>query len=40
MSWRSVTVSEQRQRFLEDDQLNYYPVTDVAQWKERLPSKH
>ena len=40
MSWRSITVSEQRQKFLEDDQLNYYPFTDVTQWIEHLPSKH
>jgi len=30
MPWRGVTVSEQRQRFLEDYQLNYYPVTELA----------
>ena len=31
MPWRGVTVSEQRQRFLEDYQLNYYPVTELAE---------
>ena len=31
MPWRGVTVSEQRQRFLEDYQLNYYSVTDLAE---------
>jgi len=30
MPWRGVTVSEQRQRFLEDYKLNYYSVTDLA----------
>ncbi len=36
MPWRGVTVSEQRQRFLEDYQLNYYSVTELA---ERLASQ-
>jgi transposase len=31
MPWRGVTVSEQRQRFLEDHKLNYYSVTDLAE---------
>jgi len=31
MPWRGVTVSEQRQRFLEDYQLNCYSVTDLAE---------
>jgi len=31
MPWRGVTVSEQRQRFLEDYQLNYYSVTELAE---------
>ena len=31
MPWKGVTVSEQRQRFLEDYQLNYYPVTEQAE---------
>ena len=31
MPWRGVTVSEQRQRFLEDHQLNYYSVTELAE---------
>ena len=31
MPWRGVTVSEQRQRFIEDYQLNYYSVTDLAE---------
>ncbi len=31
MPWKGVTVSEQRQRFLEDHQLNYYSVTDLAE---------
>jgi transposase InsO family protein len=31
MPWKGVTVSEQRQRFLEDYQLNYYAVTDLAE---------
>ena len=31
MPWKGVTVSEQRQRFLEDYQLNYYSVTELAE---------
>jgi len=31
MPWRGVTVSEQRQRFLEDYQLHYYSVSDLAE---------
>jgi len=31
MPWRGVTVSEQRQRFLEDYQLKYYSVTELAE---------
>jgi len=31
MPWKGVTVSEQRQRFLEDYQLNYYPITELAE---------
>jgi len=31
MPWRGVTVSEQRQRFLEDYQLNYYSITELAE---------
>ena len=31
MPWRGVTVSEQRQRFLEDYELNYYSVTELAE---------
>jgi len=31
MPWRGVTVSEQRQRFLEDYQLNYYSVTELTE---------
>ena len=30
MPWKGVTVSEQRQRFLEDYQLNYYSITEFA----------
>jgi len=30
MPWKGVTVSEQRERFIEDYQLNYYSVTDLA----------
>ena len=30
MPWRDVTVSEQRQRFIEDYLLNYYSVTELA----------
>ena len=31
MPWRGVTVNEQRQRFLEDYQLNYYSVIELAE---------
>ena len=31
MPWRGVTVSEQRQRFIEDYLLNYYSVTELAE---------
>lgn len=31
MPWKGVTVSEQRQRFLEDYQLKYYSVTELAE---------
>ena len=31
MHWRGVTLSEQRQRFLEDYQLNYYPGSELAE---------
>ena len=31
MPWRGVTVSEQRQRFLEDYQSNFYSITDLAE---------
>jgi transposase InsO family protein len=31
MPWRGVTVSERRQRFLEDYQLKYYSVTELAE---------
>jgi len=31
MPWKGVTVSEQRQRFLEDYLLNYYSVTELAE---------
>ncbi len=31
MPWRGVTVSEQRQRFIEDFELNYYSVTELAE---------
>ena len=30
MPWRGVTVSEQRERFLADYQLNYYSITKLA----------
>ena len=30
MPWKGVTVSEQRQRFLEDYLLNYYTITELA----------
>ena len=31
MPWRGVIVSEQRQRILEDNELNYYSFTDLAE---------
>ena len=31
MPWRGVTVSEQRERFLEDYQLNYYSLSELAE---------
>ena len=31
MPWRGVSVSEQRPRFLEDYQLNYYSITEIAE---------
>ena len=31
MPWKGVTVTEQRQRFLEDYQLNYYSITELAE---------
>ena len=31
MPWKGVTVSEQRQRFLEDYQLNYYSISELAE---------
>ena len=31
MPWKGVTVSEQRQRFLEDYELNYYSVTELSE---------
>lgn len=31
MPWKGVTVSKQRQRFLEDFQLNYYPITELSE---------
>jgi transposase InsO family protein len=31
MPWKGVTVSEERQRFLEDYRLGYYTVTDLAE---------
>jgi len=31
MPWKGVTVSEQRQRFLEDFRLSYYSITDLAE---------
>ncbi|NIS79687.1 MAG: helix-turn-helix domain-containing protein [Anaerolineales bacterium] len=31
MPWRGVTVSEQRQRFIEDYLLNYYSITELAE---------
>ena len=31
MPWKGVTVSEQRQRFLEDYRLSYYSITELAE---------
>ena len=31
MPWKGVTVSEQRQRFLEDHKLNYYSISELAE---------
>jgi len=31
MPWKGVTVSEQRQRFIEDFKLNYYPIAELAE---------
>ncbi len=31
MPWKGVTVTEQRQRFLEDYQLSYYSITELAE---------
>jgi len=31
MSWRGVTVSDQRERFLEDYRLNYYSLSELAE---------
>jgi putative transposase len=31
MPWKGVTVREQRERFIEDYLLNYYPITELAQ---------
>jgi putative transposase len=31
MPWEGVTVSEQKQRFIEDYLLNYYSVTELAE---------
>jgi len=31
MPWKGVTVSEQRERFLEDYRLNYYSVSELAE---------
>jgi len=31
MPWKGVTVSEQRERFLEDHLLNYYSVSELAE---------
>ena len=35
MPWKDVTVSDQRQRFLEDYRLSYFTVTELAErWAE------
>jgi hypothetical protein len=31
MPWKGVTVTEQRERFLEDYQLNYYSITELVE---------
>jgi len=31
MTWKGVTVSEQRQRFIEDSLLNYYSITELSE---------
>jgi len=31
MPWKGVTVSEQRQRLLDNYQLNYYSITELAE---------
>jgi len=31
MPWKGVTVSEQRQRFLEDYELKYYLIRELAE---------
>jgi predicted DNA-binding protein YlxM (UPF0122 family) len=31
MPWKGVTVSEQRQRFIEDYLLNYYSISGLAE---------
>ena len=31
MPWKGVTVTEERQRFLEDHKLNYYSVSELAE---------
>ena len=31
MPWKGVTVNEQRQRFIEDYQLNYYSIIELAE---------
>ena len=31
MPWKGVTVSEQRQRFLEDYELSYYSIAELAE---------
>ncbi len=37
MPWKGVTVSETRQRFIEDWKLNYYSVTELAERYEIAP---
>ena len=31
MPWKGVTVTEERQRFLEDYKLNYYSISELAE---------